>query len=289
MVEEWEKERMPRGVANLEAGKALGEIKVKAPETKKLRPWKPRLSLKELVEKSDDPHLTIYKRLLKAWPNISNARFSEIVREVDRDRLEKVLYLHEKTGQIFEEFLASDLSIEETRILDAIYRYYHLLERAEKEGILDLIKKCNPLDHRVTIDGHKFKAKLYAILDSKPVKLDYYPDQFNRPQIGLPYTSWPCFNDFKLKAKQEAERIAQNILTGQIDPIEIDQLNEIYQKILSLERDFLRLNISMFIQFPVKYSAKKGLLGGHIYLNRIRYPCGLCGKGHDLWLIAEVK
>ena len=284
-----EDQKRPEGIISFEAGKAIRLGEVESPETRKLRPWRPKMPLKELVEKSDDPRLMIYKRLLKVWPNISNARFSEIVQEVDRDRLEKVLYLHEKTGRIFEEFLASDLSIEETRILDAVYRYYHLLERAEKEGILDLIKKCNSLDHRVTIDGHKFKAKLYAILDSKPVKLDYYPDEFGKPVIGLPYTSWPCFNDFKLKAKQEAERIAQNILTGQIDPIEIDQLNEIYQKILSLERDFLRLNISMFIQFPVKYSAKKGLLGGHIYLNRIRYPCGLCGKGHDLWLIAEVK
>jgi len=49
------------------------------------------------------------------------------------------------------------------------------------------------------------------------------------------------------------------------------------------------LNISMFVQFPIRYAAKKGLLGDHIYVNRIRYPCGLCGKGHDLWLVCEVR
>jgi len=284
-----EDQKRPGGLISFEAGKAIEIGDLEAPEIRKLRPWRPKKSLKELIMESSDPRLEIYRKLIRAWPQISNSKFSEIMKGVDRDRLEKILYIWERCRKLFTEFLESDLTYEQRMILDGVHRYYHLLERAGKEGIFDLIKKCNPLDHRVTIDGHKFKAKLYAILDSKPVKLDYYPDEFGKPVIGLPYTSWPCFNDFKLKAKQEAERIAQNILTGQIDPIEIDQLNEMYQKILSLERDFLRLNISMFIQFPVKYSAKKGLLGGHIYLNRIRYPCGLCGKGHDLWLIAEVK
>ena len=262
---------------------------LESPDARKLRPWKPKKSLKEVIMESRDPRLGIYRKLIQAWPNISNAKLTEIMREVDRDRLEKVLYLHEKTGRIFEEFLDQNLSYEELKILDSVRRYYGLLEIAERQGILEKLKKAEPLDHQVTIDGRKFKAKLYAFLDSKPVRLDYYPNEFGKPVIGLPYASWPCLEKFKLKTKEEAKQIAENILTGEIDPERIDKLNEMLRRILDLENDFLRLSIELFVQFPVKYTAKKGLLGGHIYLNRIHYPCGLCGKGHDLWLVCEVR
>jgi len=282
-----EDQKRPEGIISFEAGRSIELGGIEAPEARKLKPWRPKKSLKELIMESSDPRLEIYRKLIRAWPSISNAKLTEIVREVDRNRLEKVLYLHEKTGRIFEEFLASDLSTEEIHILDAVHRYYHLLERAEKEKILEKIKEAEGLKHKTVIDGKKYEARLYAILDSTPIKLDYFPDQFNRPVIGLAYRCWPCLEDVKAELKEKAREIGDRILEASSS--EIEELKMKAERIKDLENDFLRLSIETFVQFPVKYAAKRGLLGGHIYVNRIRYPCGLCGKGHDLWLVAEVK
>ena len=280
-------QKRAEGLISFEAGRSIELGGIEAPEARKLKPWRPKKSLKELIVESSDPRLEIYRKLIRAWPQISNAKLTEIVREVDRDRLEKVLYLHEKTGRIFEELLDPNLSYEELKILDSVRRYYGLLEIAERQGILEKLKKAEPLDHQVTIDGRKFKAKLYAFLDSKPVRLDYYPNEFGKPVIGLPYASWPCLEDVKAELKERARKIAEHIL--EVDSSEVEQLRMMAERIRDLERDFLRLDIKAFIQFPPKYALKKGLLGGHVFVNKIRYPCGLCGKGHDLWLIAEVK
>ena len=282
-------QKRAEGLISFEAGRSIELGGIEAPEARKLKPWRPKKSLKELIVESSDPRLEIYRKLIRAWPQISNAKLTEIVREVDRDRLEKVLYLHEKTGRIFEELLDPNLSYEELKILDSVRRYYGLLEIAERQGILEKLKKAEPLDHQVTIDGRKFKAKLYAFLDSKPIKLEYYENEWRRPEIGLAYRFWPCFENYKAETKELAKQIAEEISNEKLDFSKIDQLKFRLDKIRTIENDFLRLSISMFVQFPPKYASKKGVFGGRLYVNRIRYPCGLCGGGHDLWLICEVR
>lgn len=282
-----EDQKRPEGLISFEAGKAIEIGGLEAPEIRKLRPWRPKMPLKELVEKSDDPRLRIYKRLLKAWPNISNARFSEIVREVDRDRLEKILYLHEKTGRLFEEFLKPNITYEEIQILDSVYRYFHLYELAEKRRFFEKLKKAEGLKHRIVIDGRKYEARLYAILDEQIISLDYYENKWGKPEIGIPYREWPCLRDVKMKLEKKAREIAEHIL--EVDSSEVEQLKMMAERIRDLERDFLRLDIKTFIQFPPRYAVKRGIFKGHLFINKVDLPCSLCHGKHTLWLLAEVK
>jgi len=262
-------------------------IVVEAPDTKQLRPWQPPKPLKQRVLESDDPRLEVYRKLIQAWPDISDSKLREILEGTPRDRIEKVLEIHNACGKLFTEFLEPDLTYEQIIMLDKICRYHGLLEEAGKIGLFEKLEEG--LEYKVTIDNKQYKALLFTFIDDKRASLNFYPDQFNRPVLGVPYSDWPCFSKTKEKLKQKAEALAASLKELRFNKDELANLETELEYIKELENSFFQLSIELFITLPTKYTMKDGLLGPHICLNRIQMPCSLCDKQHNIWLIARVK
>jgi len=262
-------------------------ITVEAPDTKQLRPWTPPKPLKQQILESDDPRLEIYRKLIQAWPGISDTKLKEILQGTPRDRIEKVLEIHNACGKLFMEFLQPNITYEEILLLDRIHRYYILLSQAKEMGLLENLK--NGFRYDVTIDGKKYQAELLAFVDNVPVSINFYPDSFNKPVLGIPYSSWPCLEEFKKRIREQAKNISEHLLQLVVKEDEVANLTEMLKYLKELENSFFQLSIELFVTFPIKYTIKDGVFGSHIYVNKIQLPCSLCGKQHHIWLISKVK
>jgi hypothetical protein len=262
-------------------------ITVEAPDTKQLRPWTLPKPLKQQILESDDPRLEIYRKLIQAWPGISDTKLKEILQGTPRDRIEKVLEIHNACGKLFMEFLQPNITYEEILLLDRIFRYYILLSQAKELGLLENLK--NGFKYDVSVDGKKYQAELLAFVDNVPVSINFYPDQFNRPVLGVPYSDWPCFSKTKEKLKQKAEALAASLKELRFNKDELMNLETELEYIKELENSFFQLSIKLFISFPVKYTAPPPPPPPPGDVNNIKLPCSLCGKQHNIWFIARVK
>ena len=283
--DEEQKKIAEAGISTIET-KPL-QIKVEAPDTKRLEPWKPPKPLKQRILEDDRPQAELYKKLIKAWPDISDSKLAEVIQEVPRERIEKLLYVYDSSGRLFEEFLDPHLTYQQILLLDRISLYYRLLDEAGRLGLLDNLEEG--LEHKITIDNKQYKAMLFAFLDGKRASLNFYPDQFDRPRLGIPYHDWPCLEKFKEAVRRKAENLAASLKELNINSDDLMNLKNEIEHIKELENSFLPLGIETFITFPVKYAVKDGVFGAHLYVNRIILTCGLCGRQHSLWLIAKVR
>jgi len=280
---EMQKKIAEAGISTIES-KPL-EIKVEAPDAKRLQPWRPPKPLKQRIMEDTSPQAELYKKLIKAWPDISDVKLREIVTETPSERIEKVISIYEMCGKLFTEFLEPNLTYEEIMILDRVYRYYHLLAQA-KELLGDL---RDGLKYKVEIDGRKHEAELFLYIDNHKVQVNFYPDSYDRPQLGIAYSEWPCLPKFREGLQRKAEAIAEKLKTLEISKDEFLNLQTMLEYLREFEQSFYPLYIEFFITFPIKYTKKDGLLGSHICLNKIQMPCSLCNKQHSLWLIARVR
>jgi hypothetical protein len=262
-------------------------VRVEAPDVKQLKPWTPPKSLKQRILEDDRPQAELYKQLINAWPSISDAKLKEILEGTPRDRVEKVLTIHKESGKLFTEFLEPNITYEEILLLDRVHRYYLLLSQAKRSGLLENLK--NGFKYDVSVDGKKYQAELFAFVDNVPVSINFYPDSFNKPVLGIPYSSWPCLEEFKKKIREQAKSISEHLLQLVVKEDEVANLTEMLKYLKELENSYLQLSIELFVTFPIKYAVKDGLLGPYICLNRIQLPCSLCDKQHNIWLIARVK
>jgi len=263
------------------------QVRVESPDAKQLRPWAPPKPLKQLILEDERPQAELYKRLIKAWPDISDSKLREILEEVPRERIEKVLTIYDACGKLFTEFLDPNLAYEEILLLDRVYLYYRLLDEARRLGLLDNLEEG--LEHKVTIDNKQYKAMLYAFLDEKRASLNFYPDSFDRPKLGIPYTDWPCLQKFKESVRRKAENLATLLKELRVNRDELLNLQNEIEHLRELENSFLPLGIENFIIFPLKYTVKNGVFGANLYVNKILLSCALCGRQHALWLIAKIK
>jgi len=273
------------GVSTIET-KPL-QIKVEAPDAKRLEPWKPPKPLKQRILEDDRPQAELYKKLIKAWPDISDSKLAEVIQEVPRERIEKLLYVYDSSGRLFEEFLDPHLTYQQILLLDRISLYYRLLDEAGRLGLLDNLEEG--LEHKVTIDNKQYKAMLYAFLDEKRASLNFYPDSFDRPKLGIPYRDWPCLEKVKEAVRRRAEDLANSLRELRVNRDELLNLQNEIEHLRELENSFLPLGIENFITFPTKYAVKDGVFGANLYVNKIMLPCGLCDRRHTLWLIAKVR
>jgi hypothetical protein len=256
-------------------------------DTKQLKPWTPLKSLRQRILEDNRPQAELYKQLIRCWPSISDAKLKEILEGTPRDRVEKVLTIHKESGKLFTEFLEPNITYEEILLLDRVHRYYLLLSQAKRSGLLENLK--NGFKYDVSVDGKKYQAELLAFVDNVPVSINFYPDSFNRPVLGVPYSDWPCLPKARERLRQKAEALAASLKELRFNKDEFMNLETELEYVKMLEQDFMPLNIENFIIIPPKYTVKQNLLGPHIYVNRINLPCGLCNKGHQLWLIAKVR
>jgi len=263
------------------------QVRVESPDAKQLRPWAPPKPLKQLILEDERPQAELYKRLIKAWPDISDSKLREILEEVPRERIEKVLTIYDACGKLFTEFLDPNLAYEEILLLDRVYLYYRLLDEARRLGLLDNLEEG--LEHKVTIDNKQYKAMLYAFLDEKRASLNFYPDSFDRPKLGIPYRDWPCLEKVKEAVRRRAEDLANSLRELRVNRDELLNLQNEIEHLRELENSFLPLGIENFITFPTKYAVKDGVFGANLYVNKIMLPCGLCDRRHTLWLIAKVR
>jgi len=256
-------------------------------DTKQLKPWTPPKSLRQRILEDDRPQAELYKQLIRCWPSISDAKLKEILEGTPRDRIEKVLAIHKESNKLFTEFLEPNITYEELLLLDRIHRYYILLSQAKQLDLIENLKEG--FNYKLEIDSKKYNAELFAFLDDKRASLNLYPDQFNHPVLGIPYSDWPCLEKFKEKIRMQAKNVSAKILELRIQEEEIASLTDMLKYLKELENSFFQLSIELFITFPVKYTAKDGVFGSHIYVNKIQLPCSLCGKQHHIWLISKVK
>jgi len=254
---------------------------------KKLRPWSPPKSLKQQILEDQRPQAELYKKLINAWPDISDSKLREIITETPQEWIEKTLAIYQACGKLFTEFLDPNLTYEQILLLDRISLYYRLLDQAGRLGLLDNLEQG--LEHKITIDNKQYKAMLFAFLDGKRASLNFYADEFDRPKLGIPYTDWPCFEKFKEAVRRKAENLANSLMDLRVNRDELLNLQNEIEHLRQLENSFLPLRIEHFIIFPVKYVTKDGVFGTHLYVNRVILTCGLCGKQHSLWLIARVR
>jgi hypothetical protein len=250
-----------------------------------------RTSLREQIMKSNDPSLQPYKRLIEIM-NLGDSRIKDLVVKTSRETGEKILFLHEKTGRVFEEFLFTDLDSSQIQLLDRIVRYWHLLEDSGVATCLEKRKEIDPLSYHVEIDGEKFDAKLWAFLDTDPLRLDLYMGRFGgygEPVIGTLYRYWPCFDIFKTKLEEDYKSLQTSSLNDAIK--RISNIKERYDLLREYENELIKFDIANWIAIPPQYTKKNGLFGGFLYVNKAQrpFPCPFCGKTHVYHFVAEVK
>lgn len=204
-----------------------------------------------------------------------------------RERIEKALYVYDCSGRLFDEFLDPHLTYEQILLLDRISLYYKLLDEARRLRLLDDLE--GGIEHKVTVDNTHYKAMLYAFLDGKRASLNFCPDEFDRPKLGIPYTDWSCLQKVKESLQEKAKAIAEKLKTLEISKDQLLNLQTELEYLKELENSFLPLGVEAFITFPVKYTTKDGVFGANLYVNKIILACGLCSKSHSLWLVARVK
>jgi len=230
--DEDEKKIVKAGLSSLSTRPS--EVRVESPETSKLKPWKPPKGLKERIMEDASPQADLYKRLIQAYPNITDAKLREILEEVPSERVEKTLAIYEACGKLFHDFLEPNLTYEEIMILDRVFRYHNLLAQA-KELLGDL---RDGLKYKVEIDGHKHEAELFLYIDNHKVQVNFYPDSYDRPQLGIPYSEWPCLPKFRERLQRKAEAIAEKLKTLEISKDEFLNLQTELEYLRELERSF---------------------------------------------------
>lgn len=247
----------------------------------KLKEWKPRASLKQIFLQDTQPTNEIYRKLLRLWPDVSDEKFEEIVLEVDRERLNKVIELVElakKPISFFTEFLERTCNY---HVLDALYRYYKVvLPRA-----LEVVEKINEelsVNWDYNIDGRKFRGTLSLFVDNEQKPLKIFSNKFDKPEIGSPFESWPCFKTIERKM----HALKEICLSSRENLIELVYLNERYE---SLKNDYYKFDPQTFgIFFPTKFAYR--LHGKLLYCNSYSIGCAFCPQGnHDLVLITLLE
>ena len=251
-----------------------------------------KTSLKELVLKSNDPSLRPYQRLIELM-GLGDAKIKDLLQKTSRETVERILFIHQKAGRIFEEFLFTDLDSARIQLLDNITKYYRLLEDEVVLQCLEKRREAQPLQYDLEIDREKFTAKLWAFLDTDPLPLDLYMGRFGEygePQIGSLYSNWPCYTSLQEKIEKEYREMLPS-LTFEETVTKINQLKEKYDLLQEYKNEFVKFEVSHWVYFPPRF-AKKGLLNGvYLYVNKVKrlFKCQFCGKEHYFVFIGEVK
>jgi hypothetical protein len=251
-----------------------------------------KVSLKELVLKSNDPSLRPYQQLIKLM-GLGDAKIRDLLQRTSSETINKVLFLYERTGRIFEEFLFVDLNSTQIQLLDNITKYYRLLEDEVVLQCLEKRKEFPPLQYDLEIDREKFTAKLWAFLDTDLLPLDLYMGRFGEygePQIGSLYSSWPCYTSLQEKIEKEYWEILPS-LTFEEAVSKINQLKEKYDVLQEYKNELVKFEVSHWVYFPPRFAKKNGPLGSYLYVNKIPrpFPCPFCGRSHVYHFIAEAK
>jgi hypothetical protein len=251
-----------------------------------------RTSLKELVLKSNDPSLRPYQRLIELM-RLDDAKIRDLLQRTSSETINKILFLYERTGRIFEEFLFVDLNSTQIQLLDNITKYYRLLEDEVVLQCLEKRKEAQPLQYDLEIDREKFTAKLWIFLDTNPLPLDLYMGRFGEygePVIGTLYRFWPCYTSLQEGIKKEYREMLPS-LTFEEAITKINQLKEKYDVLQEYKNELIKFEVSHWIYFPPRFARKNGPLGSYLYVNKIprSFPCPFCGRSHVYHFIAEVK
>jgi len=252
-----------------------------------------KTSLKEAILKSDDRSLEPYKRIIQIM-DLGEAKIKDLLQKTSGETVQKILFIYEKTGRIFEDFLFIDLDAKQIQLLDNITRYYRLLEDGTVLKCLEKRKDIQPLEYFVEIDREKFSSRLWAFLDVEPLPLDLYMGKFGEygePVIGTLYRQWPCYNALQQQIEKEYRESLPS-LNFQEAVNKISQLKEKYDMLEGYRNELIRFELIHWIYFPIRYAKRNGLLNGaYLYVNRVSrpLPCPFCGKRHSYIFIAEVR
>jgi hypothetical protein len=251
-----------------------------------------KISLKELVLKSNDPSLRPYQRLIELM-GLGDAKIRDLLQRTSSETINKILFLYERTGRIFEEFLFVDLNSTQIQLLDNITRYFRLLEDEVILQCLEKRREAQPLQYDLEVDREKFTAKLWAFLDTDLLPLDLYMGRFGEygePVIGTLYRFWACYNSLKQKIEEDFKKLSGSSFEDALS--EIDALKQKRDILNEYQNEMVKFDIMNWIYFPPRFARKNGLIGSsYIFVNKVPrpFPCPFCGRNHVYHFIAEVK
>jgi len=246
------------------------------PETRPRKYVKPK-TLKQIILESEDPKLTIYKRLLESWPQISESKLKEIIENVSPDRLSRVLDLAEAMGknpEYLEQFLARNLTINEVDILDNLYRHYFLLAPKYSSLIKDL---RDGVKISLEIDSKKYDFEVFFLVDGIRMPIDFYADGW-RKTLGLEYRFIPCLEKIKKRIHELTSIISEKA--------ELEKIEQLKYALIDLEiasREIIKLNPQNVIGFPPRFNIHRFYVSEQVQ----PIPCEYCGKKHVYTLIMK--
>jgi hypothetical protein len=245
----------------------------------KPRKWSERKTLKQVIKESEDPRLSVYRRLLELWPQIPEGKLREIVENIDPNRLEKILKISEAMGksvEFLQEFLARDLTYQQYNVLDSLYNFYlNILPRYD--GIEKILREENSVEYPIEIDGKTYKFKVWFLIHGAVAPIDFYSLGFKKV-LGVPKTYLSCYQNISKKIGQLIEKIQRDPKTEYIEQLRYAIIDK-----EAFEKEILEINPLAAITFPPRYNLRK------IYLSEYTSPftCNYCGINHHYLTILK--
>jgi len=251
--------------------------------SRKPRLWKPKKPLKEIIMESRDPRLSIYRELLKTYPDLSNAKLRDILTECDPERLRKILTIVKHSGrkEILNEYLDAPSDSRILEWIDQIYSYY-IFKLPNFERLKPNLEDDHKVEWNYNINGKRYRGMIWMICDRHclPLKLWEGFSPSSQPIIGVHAQDLPCFQNLEKSIRELGESIAQNPFNRE----KIRELNsflEDWEK--AKEKLAFQIKPESLPNFPPKYT-KNGL-----FLHRFTRRCDLCKKEHEYWIILKLK
>ncbi|MEM3647314.1 MAG: hypothetical protein QW334_04115 [Thermofilum sp.] len=251
--------------------------------------YQPQKFLKDLLREDARPENEVYRRLIRAWPDITEGRLREIIQTVGHERLSKVLSLCELTGKhpsFFEEFLGADCDY---KIFDSTFRYWtFVLPRLQ--ALLESFDKRLSVEWSYEVDERKFKGVLGFFLDGAQLPLELF-EEFRKPVIGASYSHWPCIKVIEARIKVLQELIIQSLQSQTDSSPLVFEFNELIARYKDLKNSYFKVNPLSFITVPLRYAKEIGHLQRRfLYGNRFELPCAWCSqRRHEIVLIAILE
>jgi len=251
--------------------------------------YQPKKSLKDLLREDTRAENEVYRRLIRAWPSITEERLKEIIQTVGHERLSKVLSLCELTGKhlsYFEEFLTTNCDY---KIFDSTFRHWtFVLPRLQ--ALLESFDKRLSVEWLYDVDGRKFKGVLGFFLDGAQLPLELF-EEFRKPVIGASYSHWPCVKVIEARIKTLQELIMQSLQNQMDSSSLVFELNELIARYKELRNSYFKVNPLSFITVPLRYAKEIGYIQKrYLFGNRFNIPCAWCPqKRHEVVLMALLE
>lgn len=251
--------------------------------SRKPRLWKPKRSLKEIILESRDPRLSIYRELLRMYPDLSNAQLRDILTQCDPERLKKILTIVKYSGrkELLDEFLTAPSDSRILEWIDQIYSYY-IFKLPNFERLKPNLEDDHKVEWNYSIERVKYRGMIWFVCDghSLPLKLWQGFSPLSEPVIGVHTRDLPCFRALEKKIQELGESLAQNPFNKE----KIRELNSFLEDWENAkEKLAFQIKPESLPNFPPKYT-KNGL-----YLHRFTRRCDLCKKTHEYWVILRLK